>query len=492
MAYAESGHRAVRGRRAPFAIAVTAAVVLTGCTGSGDPDPATTAGDAATEMGAMHTPAEATEVPTEAETVVPEAEVPVDPAWITDVTMASSLEATGDAVVGYFLSDKTMYMGAWSAMDGTQLWKSEAGLSHTARGVTLLPTVTDDGKVVFLTPEDASGWATMKIVDVASGETEVQSRPVWPGSRPYLCDETPCVAGFARADGKQAVLELDDSREWVPSTSAWIPDNARGLGFSVYGTFDRPGEILGRGKGGASEWERPFEEVFGPGYSSDWGWAWRETDGVLIGWAAQKSEVEGTRDFTKQMVVGLEPESGETKWELPASWLCHDEEDLLVVCTFTAGTMTFGDDGRTYSDDVALSIHGIDPQTGAILWSVPVDGENYGPTYGTPFLSADGTALRYIDGIASEIDLITGQVTAVADTGILACSNDQELMEVTVKGGTEVEEQVVAPVYGACDVNREPSEQFSSAAVRAAGVQAGDVYVVSTESGLQGFRLAGE
>lgn len=120
--------------------------------------------------------------------------------------MASSLEAAGDAVVGYFLADDTMFMGAWSAADGSLLWESPAGLSHTARGVRLTPTVTDSGEVVFLSPEDASGWSTMKIVDAESGETLVHSRPVWASSRPALCEETPCVTGFSRADGDRGVL----------------------------------------------------------------------------------------------------------------------------------------------------------------------------------------------------------------------------------------------------------------------------------------------
>lgn len=406
--------------------------------------------------------------------------------------MASSLEAAGDAVVGYFLADDTMFMGAWSAADGSLLWESPAGLSHTARGVRLTPTVTDSGEVVFLSPEDASGWSTMKIVDAESGETLVHSRPVWASSRPALCEETPCVTGFSRADGDRGVWEVDDSRQWVPSPSQWIPENARSLGSSLYGTFDRPGERLGRSKEGASQWERPYEEVFAAEYSSDWGWDWRLLeDVVLVGWGAQAAEDEARFDLTQQMVVGLEAETGTAKWQVPASMFCADGDTFIIVCTFTAGSITY-DDGPTYSDDTALTLNRIDIEDGSTVWTVPLDAENFGPTFGRPFLTEDDTVVRYVDGTASEIDLASGEVTAVRDDGILACTIERTLMDVLVLGGTETDQQAVSNLSGPCDVNRQPAEQFSVAAVRAAGVQVGDMYVVSTESALQGFHLGDE
>ncbi|HZK06109.1 MAG TPA: PQQ-binding-like beta-propeller repeat protein [Actinomycetaceae bacterium] len=472
-----------RRRRNVVSVAACAALALTmvACSGqsSESPSPGATSSPTTTPT--------ATE-PAETAAPVPETERIVEPLWSVSGTFAGVKDSAGDVLVSYFVSGDELMIGAFRATDGASLWSAPAGVGHAEEGAVLEAVVVGEGDVAFLRPEDADGWARLAVADAATGATIAESELLWAETRPYDCGAAACVDGHL-LNGARGVWELTADGRLIASTTAYLPENSRSLGELVFSTNDRPGEMLGLGHNGQVVWERPFEEVFGSGFSTDNGWSWDTVGSTLVGQSYQRSLVENRFDYLRQMVVGLNRETGATLWRFPASNLCLDVSEPLALCTFTSGQVDWDESGAMTVLNVNAVLNGVDAETGAVKWTVPLDRKNFFDQFGRPFLSPDGSAVRYVDGGVVEIDLVTGERTELSDGSRLACEAEREIPVLAVYRGTEHRGQVVGPVVESCSVDREPlGAGFSAAAVRAGGVLVGDVFVVTTAEGLQGFR----
>lgn len=467
-------------------LATLAAVLLLASCSPSQPEQTPT--PSPVETSSAPTP-EATPTPTP--TPTPTASPLVDPLWsVTGVTFAGEPIAVGDTAISYFVAEQNLFIGAWRASDGAKLWDAPSDTSHTAGGVWIKPAASGNN-VVYLTPAGTDGYSTVTVVEAATGTTVGNSELIWAQSRPAECAEGACVTGVL-GSGATGRWQVGPEATLSPSTSGYLPPNARILGEDVYSTNDRPGEILGLGKNGATVWQRGYEEVFGAGYSSDAGWGWYTGEGwPLVGFGYLFTDDQTGHDMAASKVVGLDPATGATLWEVAGAQMCATEApaDLVVLCVLTSGRITYAtEEGAlpVYTDVVA-TLQGLDPMTGQAAWTVPLDASNWGATYGEPFVDPADAVIRYIDGQPTSIDRATGETTPLPAGEVLACTADRDILTVLTDGGTDSKQQYLGSATTPCDAQRADAPQFSQSAVEAAGVVAGDVRVVATRDGLQGF-----
>lgn len=463
--------------RSTLASAIAACLLLAGCSaGTVEPTP-------------TPTPEPTSSSPSPSPT--PTAEPLVSPLWTSEgVSQVGYLVAMDDLVVSHFVRDQAFFIGVWQAADGTKLWEAPARTSYTPDGVWITPARHSPSTVAYLSGAASDEWSVVTVADVRTGQVIGTSQPIWAQSRPSTCAEGACVSGQL-ADGQVGNWAIGPDAQLSPATSEYLPPNSRLIGDGIYSTNARPGEVLGHGSGGAAAWERSYEEVFGAGYSSDGGWEWRIEEGwPFIGAGYFFDENPDGRAMTGSMIVGLDPATGATLWQVPGGDFCGeaDEAGVVPVCVFTSGTITYSTDTTpAVYTDLVVELQGIDPATGQPRWRVPLDAANWGPTYGSPFINRADAAIRYVDGAASVIDFATGEVTALADDAVLACLADRAGVDVLNDPGYELRGLNTGPATTPCDLQRNPVPSFSASAIEAAGTVAGDYLVVVTPTGLQGY-----
>lgn len=480
------------------------AALLVGCSATPDAPAPTTAAETAPSQTASPTPTQEPTPepsPTPTPTPTPKAEIPVSASWQVPGTFLSVLRGTDSAAVAYFIEDRHLSIGAWDAA-GTELWRAKADPSRTAGGVTVIPRVVDDS-VAYLQEMRDNGYTTVRLAKVSSGEELGTSEEIWATSRPLSCGdgEGICVDGYLAADGPDAELarfRVSEDGSLAPSEADFLPEGSRALGTGVYSTNVRPWgtgqwqgtEMLGYQEGGGQAWERPYMEVFGEGFSSDGGWEWRtDVAPAVLGTGYHfEREQTGSRDLTRSVVVALDRATGETLWSVPGASFCNsseDESNLVVLCVNSPGVAQFAEGQDTVFTDMVSELRRVDPATGETMWTVPLDAANYTHEWwGEPFLSPEDTLVRFVDGVVTEIDLVTGE-TVPLPTGTLACTTLRDAIKVVDSG--ERGDQGIGPAVTPCGVDGVPTESFSQAAVEAAGLRVGDTWMLVIEAGLTGF-----
>lgn len=414
-------------------------------------------------------------------------------AWTRTGRFAGSPLAVDDVVVSYFVIDQRLHIGAWLASDSTQLWAVEASPGKAAAGLLLNVSEVGKGVIAHLSAADTDGWAVVILRDAASGVELAQSQPIWATSRPNGCTGATCISGQL-ADGQRGQWVIGQDGSLTASPADYQPPNSRLLADRIFVTHDRPGELLGMVADGTIAWQRPYEEVFGAGASSDAGWAWRDRDGwPLLGQGSRVNEDPDGFLLTMSNVVALDPASGATRWQIASAKFCADdwdhELDLVVLCVFESGRMQFGDESTpaTYQD-LVVSLQGIDPQTGQTQWSVPLDVMNWEKGFGEPFVDPVGVRRLWVGGRLMSIDLETGEQISVPDGRVLPCEGDVSFEDLVIDSGAGTKNQVIGFPVGPCDNQGNQVEMFSLSALEVVGTRVGEVWVVITETGLQAYR----
>ncbi len=134
------------------------------------------------------------------------------------------------------------------------------------------------------------------------------------------------------------------------------------------------------------------------------GWGWYTGDGwPLVGFGYLFSDDQTGHDMAASKVVGLDPATGATLWEVAGAQMCATEapSDLVVICVLTSGRITYATEEGALPvyTDVAATLQGLDPMTGQPAWTVPLDASNWGATYGEPFVDPADAVIRYVDGL---------------------------------------------------------------------------------------------
>ena len=477
-------------------------VALTGCTPGTSLIPESDADVTARELDEVATPDWSVD-----------ASVVGDPAAADGVVLAYSRDAAG-----------ALQIGAWDATTGDPLWSDTAVTGAVTVGVQASATIISDGDkhyAAYLRPGDDRDWQDLVLADLTTGTVvPLTDNRVWATSRPSACaDETDiCFTGWKQTAYDAGRLNYRFSTaggEIAPDTDLVLPDSARLLGNRVYSTDSRPPEgteMLGSSADGEILWERPYQDVFGAGTSSDGGWAWVEetTTGLLIGsggaFEASRAEAtEFTTDATQRSVVALDPETGATVWSIDGADFCDLYVDAearadgkRTLCVFNSGTTSVvkKSDGSGYdsaSTDFDVDLVGVDVATGEIDWTLPLGGDDYNGTSEdkkVTFASSSADRVILIDGESTIVNVITGDRTQPSAEAVYACNVKREPLVVLYPGLGETRPFPGGFDLQGCDEAGELSDTFSIGAVRMVGVDAGGGHlIVASPGALLGFTV---
>lgn len=453
----------------------------------------------------------------------------IRPVWSVDAALVGSPAAADGVVLSYVNSGvDRLEIVAWEVATGAELWRDSASYgSIPGYGVGPAEIITVDGapRAVYLQddPADDQGWQRVVVAELESGaRLDDGSLLVDAVTLVTECDDDggACLRGrtVEEWEGRDQLLRIDLAAGLlVAQRGPTLPRNSRFLGAHVYSTLDREpegAELLGYASDGVVLWERPYAEVFAPGYSSDGGWSWLDDDSLptIVGTGSAYDPSSGktgveTVDLTEQMIVGLDPDSGETRWTVDGAdrW-CDAAEvdtsliaDIVPVCVFSRGETTIDrsdiEHPTVASRDVDARIVGLDASTGDERWSVDAGGDpSVVRDWTSSFVNRAAVRPVSIDGRTVLVDVLTGRTSAVPSHSVLACHTERDYVRAHRPGSTEPEPHLYSGGFGVypCDADRERTgDAFSPGALDIAATEAGGGwFIVGGSDRLAGYRTA--
>jgi hypothetical protein len=470
------------------------------------------------------TPEAATPAPeSDSETTIRELETDATPDWTIDASVVGKPVAADGVILAYTkASSGSLQIAAWDSTTGEALWADTAVTGAVTPGVQVSANIVEDGDknlAVYLRPGNEEGWQDLVLADLATGApVALTGNRVWATSRPRACadDRDICFTGYqdgAVDDGIMNYRFAASGGDITRDGDIVLPASARLLGNRVYATNARaPGgtELLGASAGGRTLWERTYADVFGDGASSDGGWGWADAHDakVMVGVgyvvdADERADGSSTSDATQRRVVGLDPETGETRWSIDGADFCdlsvREEERVdgkYTLCVYNAGTTTVAEkaDGTGYESirtDFDVDLIGVDDFTGDVNWTLPLGGDRFnGDNTRTTFASSSAEQVMLIDGESVVVNIVTGDRITSSPESSYACSAEREPLLAPSPGETETSRFSAGSDYEGCDASGTVTDGFSVGAVRMIGVDAGNGTVVVTAPGnLLGFSL---
>ncbi len=408
--------------------------------------------------------------------------------------------AAGSGVVLYTETNTVAYITVLDGATGAVRWRRPASVGGEAPGVTLNPAVVA-GTVVYLQPDEFyPAMGNVVVADAMTGVAAFTSELYDISERPRECAGHVCFRAWV--NGVVTALTMDIGTGAVtPDPDAAIGDSRRigTAGLESITEPDKPERIARQGAVGAN-WDRPMSDVFGAGYSSDFGWSFRYFADINVFVGAVGYDPKGTDANAigrSRKLWGIDGATGAVLWSADGAenWCLVDaagasDDDALhaIRCQWGAAA-TVGADHKLGSG--AVSIQGFDPATGRPTWTVPLadqTGHN-GDTWRTGIRRGFGGRLMApgADGTLA-IDPRTGAAGAVGSEQVL-CTTD---IETPIWGGSRIFDGKPYNNYrtgAARDSCRADGARVATSTTWPAGVGAviGDVSVVTTPDGLQAF-----
>jgi hypothetical protein len=438
--------------------------------------------------------------------------------WSTTAHVLGPPVVAGDVVLGYVSdANSSLALSAWSALDGSALWSIPASPGAGAIGITLMPETVTDGNRTFtaVTTNDPAGAHSVVVVDVATGApvplrntatTNPSFRFVAYG-RPSRCGESDpaafCVPGGVGPDVTvQRTFRIDPIGGLITLEQGAMPDNARALSGSLWATNDRPPEgqeVLGRSLNGATQWSHTYDELFGPGYSSDVGWNWTEdpANAQIVGSINAVVRTDPTWNVASVSTVALAADTGAVRWRadgVDATCGLADVTTNDLWCRST-GTVNIGESGFSLAGPVDVTLERFDRATGNVVWSLPL-GDAPGAldsSLAPEYAGNDAYKIVGSGGTLLRVRLADGSVEPVAAGDIVGCIAETEYQY--HEGGIPSLAEVTYPgqdVVQFCHPDGSPATdtEVTTAALDVAGtpVRPGLV-VVATPTGVRGYRV---
>ena len=416
--------------------------------------------------------------------------------------------AVGGTVVVYALHGSALSIEALDAANGKIRWQQPAATGAAAAGIELVPAVSN-GRVVYLRPVQGSMVNTSVVVaDVLTGRDTAVSQQNYPvGSRPVGCQDRVCFSVFSGTDQQAVVMD--------PATGA-VSSAGAGTGGRTIGPYglesvQQPGkpEQLTRSVDRSALWTTPIASIFRPGFSTNGGWVFHvlPKQNLLIGSVgAYDPDHPQPTDLelgTSLEMAGIDLSTGARRWLLSGGvdYQCMPQAAVVeggplvdVRCRWGTDTVAHRVGNQLVLRTASWSVEGFDPATGATTWTVPLaDPSGKSPQAALQRIEVVGENTLLVPGRTSEqlIDPVSGTIRpAPADTAAVCVVGIETSLaggERTINGRTS-NQYATGSRATRCTADGAPTTRASTSWPSWVGATAGQVHVVTTSDGLQGFK----
>jgi hypothetical protein len=470
-----------------------------------------------------------------------EAEEPpaaIEEVWRTDLDLEifSGPDRTDDGmVVAYATDDDELFLLGIDAETGEERWRQAASPGEVVTGIAVTPNVIGGYPVYFRPGDTHELFAQLVVADPATGDDVVVTDPMLFMSPPHACDDEEVAICLSARSGYEdsrtsLMLELDGdgSLEPDPGTQG-LPAEGRPLSTGLYDVRIDGTEYLVAVDGEQELWRVEVEDAFGPGYTSDAGWAWSYDEQAdryigLLGYDYGVDEFPFVLDLAWARTVALDGGSGEVLWaedgvrdRCGTALSTPDDETLeaerdgerirrhpVPVRCRTSGELLYEDeeDFDPTQDAVEVVLEGYEVETGETRWELALDPEEAGPLlYALGFFSEEplvrGAGTEVVapnDGQRVVMDLATGDQREVAEGETFWCAAPSQEFDYRVPYYIQDEphyRRIGGRTYEWCDVDGEVLDDATPPAgvPNGVGTWVEDLVVVATPDGLRAYAV---
>ncbi len=384
--------------------------------------------------------------------------------------------------------------------DGTLVWSKALSASGITAGVAFGPTVLGNTVLGFAparNPRDPD--VTLQGIDATTG------RIMWSEPQAVILSDAPavcpggryfCVAGVASATTTALVLVdpttgkvvgglVGPERNMTASTPN--TDTEGGL----WETGVNTPTFMQVSNTGQQEWTKTVASVFGGSqYDPDYGWGFLERGALVVGSVGAVTTGK-TLPLDEEKTVGIANTNGAVAWSLPGDYMCGGGLQFLtadVVCRYSGTARITGT--ATNLSQVKIVLEGVDPQSGAVTWSLPVLHAQ-ALSEGSDVAFADSTHLvvQLPSGKRVVLDAGNGTTSAVSPGEVFWCEENPQYKVSTPEGGSVDGKRQSAPVFGACSATGSPVAGLPATSSDTVGVDLGGQFVWPTPHGLRAAPL---
>ncbi len=416
--------------------------------------------------------------------------------------------AVGDGVAVYVLRGSALSIEVLDAATGRIRWQQPAATGAAAAGIEIAPVISN-AHVVYLRPVQGSMvHTTIVVADALTGrDLAVSQRDYRVGSRPVDCDNKVCFSVYAGTD-QQAVV-MDPGTGAVTSTGAGT--GGRSIGPEGLESVQAPQqpELLTRVSNRKAVWTTPITTIFGTGYSTNGGWEFHALpkQNLLIGSVGvYHPDAPRPTDIalgTALKMAGIDLATGARRWLqsggvdyqcMPQAAVVEGGPLVNVRCRWGAATVAHRDGNQLVLRTASLTVEGFNPTNGATTWTVPLaDPTGKSPQAALVRIEVVGENTLLVPGRTSTqlIDPTSG-ATRPSPAGTQAVCVVG--IESALAGGERTVNGRTANAYATgaratrCTADGTPTTKPSTSWPSWIGATVGQVQVVTTTDGLQGFR----
>ncbi|MHB8330139.1 MAG: outer membrane protein assembly factor BamB family protein [Acidimicrobiales bacterium] len=398
--------------------------------------------------------------------------------------------AGGRVLVVGLAPDKTLTLEAVNPADGSVVWQVPFSASAVSSGVLLAPLVS--GNVVLdLAPIAGPTSAVVAIegIDIATGKALWNAPSVATVTDPpALCTAQAlfCV-DEAGSGGTGTLVLLSPTTGLVMGT---VPGPARQMAPDLYETGTTPPAFEQVSGAGRPAWTAQVSTLFGgTQYSPQYGWNLSQVGSIDVGTVgvAPNGTTEPLDAFK---TIGISVADGTVQWSTPGSYQCFDVLGLPApfVCRYTGqGTFT---GGVLSTSGVTLTLEGLNPANGAILWSHAVANTQALTTgNGVPIADLNHIVVTLASGTPVLVNLTTGTTSAVPVGETMWCGQSQLVSvnapPVALAGG----KRVGTTLFGPCTATGAAATGTPAHAVASIGVWVDGLFIWATPTGLSASAL---
>ncbi len=426
-----------------------------------------------------------------------------------DVTPLGQPAAVGADVAFYGLKAGVLLIEVVDAKSGTVLWSKPASPGGVAAGVAINPSIIG-GDVVYLRPAASSIFLTQVVAaDPTTGrDVAVSERSFVVTDRPRNCSGQVCFSAGDQ-DGSTG-LQMTLPTGVVTADPARLGLAARTVGpnglLSIQGT---EGERLARQGPGQLLWNRPLADLWGPGYSTNYGWDFRSFDrqdlivGTVGSIPAGGLKATVFKLGVGSQMLGIRLSTGAKLWSqtggvdlgcVPPTAVTANSALAAVRCRWGSATTVDFTDDRQHGvlRDASVSLEGFNPATGAITWTVPLadpTGSDYQSWQNGIAVAGQQTLVATGPRGLITVDPVTGRSAPVTSTTQVTCVQSIStaiLGADRLANGRRTDFYLTGWSVQSCNTARKPVP-LNQSWPDWAGASAAGIRVVATPAGLQGY-----
>ncbi len=418
------------------------------------------------------------------------------PGW-TDSSLrvvGSPVAADGVVLALDLTSNRQLQLTAIRPTNGATLWTRTFSASQITPGVAFGPTVLGD-TVLELAPVGGSDdpSVTVEGLDAATGNV------VWSVPQPLVLSDAPavcggdfCIAAFS-SDTTTALPLLDPATGHVvavpegPMRNMSVSPPGLSNSGGLWETSDSKATFDQISPAGQVLWSKAVAKIFGgTQYDPNYGWDFLAQGSLDVG-SVGAAPSGATYPLDQFKTVGISVSDGTITWNDPGYFMCGGGLQFLtadVICRYSG---TASETGNSVSmPGVGLTLEGVNPTSGTIKWSLPVQGAQ-ALSLGTGVAFADSTHLvvTQLSGERALLDVTTGTLTALTSNEVFWCEQNPMYSVSTAQGASARGQRQGSPVFNTCAANGQSVQGVPSTQPSTAGVVSDGMFVWPTSNGLR-------